>query len=153
MLTKEKTITVNGREFEFCYPTFTRMTEIQTEALRRMAGVIDFTRNFDRLYDIQYTTVAMERLITNAPDSWYETVELGDGQKQKILRIDKFYATDKEFMEVRRSLKGFLNSFREAEDSAQAVLAGNGTSTVENPKDVPTPSSVSKSKPDFGGGD
>lgn len=152
MLAKEKTITVNGREFAFRYPTFMEETEIQTEVLRRMAGILNLTQDFGRIFIMHYFNVAMERLITKAPDSWYETVELGDGQTQKVLRIGKFYADDKEFMEVRKSLSDFLDSFQGAEKSAETVLAGNGASTVENPKDVPAPPSVPKPEPDFGGG-
>lgn len=152
MLEREKTFTIRGREFAFRCPTFMEETAIQTETLRRMTGILNLTPDYYNLYDTHYAHICMERLITKAPESWYESIEGQNGQKDKRLRIDKFYENDEEFKEVRKTLVEFLRSFRGREESSEAVPKGNGKSEVAGTEEVsPTPP-VHDVRPDFGRG-
>jgi hypothetical protein len=153
MLEREKTFkTKSGREFTFRYPTFIEETEIQTEVLRRMAGIVNLTPDNNRVFVMHYFNVAFELLTVKAPDKYFEEVEGLDGKKTRRIDISRFYADDKEFMEARKHLSDFLASFRPANAGDEVLSSGNGADEMESAENVPASASISEPARDLGRG-
>lgn len=151
MLARKKTLkTKSGREFTFEYPTFTQETEIQTEVLRRMSGILSLTPHYDRIFVMHYFNIAFERLTVEAPDSYYESITGPDGEKKRFINISKFYEDDEEFMEARKLLSDFLDSFRRSNKDSEVLSSGNGAEEVEGAKAVSPPAPVSQPGRDVG---